>query len=257
MPPSAAGLVLVNIFQSSAFVPFLMKLKAEFVAFINSLHRLFEYTKLQEEAPAQVENTKPDPSWPQSGSIAFDKVSFKYRPELPLVLKRVSVKIGQNSFTNSNFMRNNNFQVEGRKLVLLEELELENHPWYPHYWGSLSWRREGLSLMILILGLDQKYSWILIEIFIYYSEIGLKDLRSAIAVIPQDPILFQGTLRYNIDPFNQASDEKIWNVLEESNLKEKISKDSLGLEMFVEADGDNFSVGEKQLICLARALLRK
>ena len=103
MPPSAAGLVLVNIFQSSAFVPFLMKLKAEFVAFINSLHRLFEYTKLQEEAPAQVENTKPDPSWPQSGSIAFDKVSFKYRPELPLVLKRVIVKIGQNSFTNFSF----------------------------------------------------------------------------------------------------------------------------------------------------------
>ena len=103
MPPSAAGLVLVNIFQTSAFVPFLMKLKAEFVACINSLHRLFEYTKLKEEAPAQIEKTKPDPSWPQTGSIAFNNVSFKYRPELPLVLKRVSVRIGEKYFTSLDF----------------------------------------------------------------------------------------------------------------------------------------------------------
>ena len=101
MPPSAAGLVLVNIFQTSAFVPFVMKFKAEFVACINSLHRLFEYTKLKEEAPAHIEKTKPDSSWPQTGSIGFDNVSFKYRPELPLVLKRVNVGIGEKYFSSS------------------------------------------------------------------------------------------------------------------------------------------------------------
>ena len=79
-------------------------------------------------------------------------------------------------------------------------------------------------------------------------------MRSAIAVIPQDPVLFQGKVRYNIDPFEQSSDSQVWLALEESNLKDKVTKDPHGLNMAVEADGDG---EEKQLIFLARALLRK
>ena len=89
------------------------------------------------------------------------------------------------------------------------------------------------------------------------SEIGLHDLRNKLTIIPQDPVLFSGTLRMNLDPFSAFSDQQIWAALEQSHLKTYVTDLDLGLQHDVQEGGENLSVGQRQLVCLARALLRK
>ena len=148
-------------------------------------------------------------------------MSFKYREDLPLVLKQITLDI-----------------KPGEKIGIVGRTGAGK-----------------TSLISTLLRLTELSDGTVTIDDRDISQMGLRNLRSAIGVIPQDPVLFQGTIRYNIDPFDQASDQEVWLALEKAHLKEKISG-SKGLNLPVDTEGDNFSVGEKQLICLARALLR-
>lgn len=88
-------------------------------------------------------------------------------------------------------------------------------------------------------------------------QIGLHDLRSKLSIIPQDPVLFSNTIRFNLDPFERHTDQQIWNALELCNLKQYVNELAAGLQYEVSEGGSNLSLGQKQLMCLARALLKK
>ena len=89
------------------------------------------------------------------------------------------------------------------------------------------------------------------------TKLGLHDLRSKLTIIPQDPVLWSGTIRYNLDPMGVASDDQVWAALENSHLKSFVKEQEDGIDAEVTEGGENFSVGQRQLFCLARALLRK
>lgn len=255
-----AGLSLSYAISFSEAALWIVRLYANIEMNMNSVERLQEYEAVDQEPAAEIPETKPDSSWPTAGEIEVKDVSLRYAPELPRVIKNVSFhvkscnKIGIVGRTGA-----------GKSTIItafFRFLDLE-------------------SGQITIDGVD-------------ISKIGLSDLRQAITIIPQDPTLFTGTVRSNLDPFDQYSDEQIFEALTRVNLisrDERVASSAatavtdptaataaiatgssqntnvgvsandnlnkfLDLSSAVTEGGNNLSQGQRQLMCLARSLLK-
>ncbi|OBA19390.1 P-loop containing nucleoside triphosphate hydrolase protein [Metschnikowia bicuspidata var. bicuspidata NRRL YB-4993] len=231
-----AGLSLSYAISFSENALWIVRLYANIEMNMNSVERLQEYLDVEEEPPAEVPETKPASNWPQTGEIDVNDLSLRYAPDLPRVIK------------NATF-----------------------HVKPCHKIGIVGRTGAGKSTIITAFFrfLDAETGSIKID-GVDISKIGLKDLRSAITIIPQDPTLFTGTIRSNLDPFNQYSDEQIFEALTRVNLigkkerEREVSKDDanenqnkfMDIESSVSEGGNNLSQGQRQLMCLARSLLK-
>lgn len=230
--PSIGGLVLSYIVSIVQMLQFSVRQLAEVENGMNAVERLRHYgSELEEEAPAHT--TDVGEGWPERGEIVFNRVQMRYRPKLPLVLRHLSVHVrggerigivGRTGAGKSSIVQ---------ALFRLVEVSGGN---------------------ITIDGLD-------------IATLGLHHLRSRLAIIPQDPTLFRGTVRSNLDPFNQHSDLELWSALRQADLVPPESTTTpsptssppstrIQLESIVEEEGLNFSLGQRQLMALARALVR-
>lgn len=228
---ASVGLLLSYLIDIVGQLSFAVQSYTQLENEMNSAERVSHYAfELEQELAFEISETKPEPLWPEHGLIEFENVSMRYRPGLPLVLKNLtlSVKAGEK------------IGICGRtgagKSTIMSTL------------FRISELAEG---KITIDGVD-------------ISKIGLHDLRSKLSIIPQESILLRGTIRSNLDPFGDSNDDHLWAALHKSGLVKDVleAKAEAGdlqkfhLDQTVEDDGANFSLGERQLIALARAVVR-
>ncbi|XP_033895559.3 ATP-binding cassette sub-family C member 5-like isoform X1 [Acipenser ruthenus] len=223
IPPAYAGLAISYAVQLTGLFQFTVRLASETEARFTSVERINHYIKsLALEAPARIKNKAPPKGWPHEGEIVFDNTEMRYRENLPLVLKKVS------------------FTIRAKEKI-----------------GIVGRTGSGKSsLGVVLFRLVEPCGGSIKIDGVNINEIGLADLRSKLSIIPQEPVLFSGTVRSNLDPFKQYNEEQVWDALERTHMKECIVQLPLKLDSEVVENGENFSVGERQLLSVARALLR-
>uniref|UniRef100_A0A803TMZ5 ABC-type glutathione-S-conjugate transporter n=1 Tax=Anolis carolinensis TaxID=28377 RepID=A0A803TMZ5_ANOCA len=223
LSPGLVGFSISYALQITGILNWMVRALAEIDNNIVSVERVRDYSGTPKEAPWTSDNKFFHENWPTEGQIAFRGYSLRYRPGLELALKNV------------------NIQIKGKEKVGIA--------------GRTGAGKSSLAMGLLRL-VEAAEGEILID-GIDVAQIGLHDLRSKITVIPQDPVLFSGPLRMNFDPLDEHTDEDIWAALELMLLKNFVSDLPGQLAYECSERGGNLSVGQRQLICLTRALLRR
>ncbi|CAG2102975.1 unnamed protein product [Medioppia subpectinata] len=223
MTPGLAGFVLIYSFEIITSISWALRFVSETETEMVCVERIREYSQLEPEfswdSPPE---SKPPDGWPLQPSVEFIDYTAAYRPGLQPVLKGL------------------NFKLEAGERV-----------------GIVGRTGAGKSSMTLAMFriIEPTTGRIVID-GVDVTRIGLHDLRSKLTIIPQEPNLFAGTLRLNLDPFDNYSDQQLWTALERAHLKDFIAGTADGLSYEIAESGDNLSAGQRQLVCLARALLR-
>ncbi|XP_063924543.1 multidrug resistance-associated protein 1-like [Zophobas morio] len=215
------GLSITESLLMISAIQYMVKIYGELETQMTSVERVAEYDDLTVEDNNKSE-INPPAAWPAEGQILFQSVSMRYSPEKPSVLRNIYLE----------------FQA-GEKIGIVG--------------------RTGAGKSSLINALFHLYEFegtILID-NVDIKTVPLGTLRSRIATVPQNPVLFSGTIRENLDPFKEFTDCQLWTALEEVNLKLIVSDLPSGLNNSLSEGGVNFSAGQKQLMCLVRAILKK
>ncbi|KAG0373773.1 hypothetical protein BGX24_011258 [Mortierella sp. AD032] len=250
--PSMAGLALSSTSSLAYNVIWTLRSYCDLCSDLIAVERVHEYSNKTTEAPASTGARLPK-HWPQQGRIVFKNYSTRYREGLDLVLKDVSFEVQPSE--KVGIVGRTGAGKSSLTLALFRIVEAANS-----YWARAS-AQDGKSSSDISaeeLDLADSLGGGSIEIDgVDISTLGLKDLRQHLSIIPQDPTLFAGTVRENLDPLNELTDTDLWQALERAHLKTHITSLNGGLSFEVAQNGENFSVGQRSLICLARALLRK
>ncbi|KAF9179056.1 Canalicular multispecific organic anion transporter 2 [Haplosporangium sp. Z 767] len=258
--PSMVGLSLSYALNITQDITWMVKCMCDTQFQMVAVERVEEYTKKNREAPNTTEAQLPE-AWPAQGHIEFKNYSTRYRQGMDLVLRNVSFEVQPGE--KVGIVGRTGAGKSSLTLALFRIIEAANSHWAKASHNGQDMDADPMKnseasvikeLEKVQVEEDGGSIWI---DGVDISKVGLEYLRQHLAIIPQDPTLFVGNVRDNLDPFNEASDTELWEALERAHLKEYISSMPGGLSYEVTQNGENFSVGQRSLICLARALLRK